>query len=128
MSPAGPDGLPAGQALVCVYYKAAPALVPAVIARVREIQRILRLEPGLEVADVLLRSPLPCRPDPALQPPASAEPAGVAAAAALTLMETYQLAAPGVPALLARLDALTAPLLPQLAGPRHLELFEPCAW
>lgn len=127
--------------LVCVYYKVAVPDLRLAIARVRDFQRTLgERRPGLAM-EVLVRSEA-CPAASTAAVAAGSEAAVTAPAVAdVTLMETYRLispaptdplalacvAAPGVAELLSDIDAAATPLAPLLRGPRHLEVFAPCA-
>lgn len=122
---------PGPSLLVCVYYRVTPSDQRVAIARAREFQRtLLERHPGLAM-EVLVRS------DPCPAALAAAVASGSEAAADVTLMETYRLTSlpfdPGpqptaVAVLLADIDSAASPLAPLLRGPRHVEVFSPCAW
>ena len=127
------------QMLICIYYRVAAGDSPRVISAVREFQRTLQESGRADEVEVLLRCDLPA-PDPPASPPdarpdplPSHAPSGDAGADA-TVMETYRLALPsGTPAeravrdFLAMLETAASPLADLLRGPRHVELFTPCA-
>ncbi len=127
--------------LVCVYYRVATGDSGRVISGVREFQRTLRPDSGVQDAQVLLRCDLPSAVSPASLPddriasPPDHAPAADAAADA-TVMETYRLALPPaggresdtvVRAFLTTLETAFAPHASLLRGARHVELFAPCA-
>jgi hypothetical protein len=124
--------------LVCVYYRVAEGESARVISTVREFQRTLRPGDGTFEPEVLLRCDLPfAAPAPddlatPVSPPASPPPGADA-----TVMETYRFPLPANPTdataaavvrdFLEALDAAAIPLAGLLRGPRHVELFSPCA-
>jgi hypothetical protein len=128
--------------LVCVYYKVAASDRSLAIARVRDFQRTLgERRPGLTM-EVLLRCEACPAAFAAAVAPGSEAASAAPAAADVTLMETYRLPSPApsdpraaataesstVAQLLADIESAAAPLAPLLRGPRHLEVFTPCAW
>ena len=100
-----------------IYYRVHLDDLPAVVAAAREGQRALcSAHPGLS-ASLMQRPSSSASPD---SPPQ------------MTLLETYRAAldwpADQAAALPATIDTtLGAALAPWLQGPRHLEVFEPCA-
>ena len=144
---APPDELsgPAAEAggLVCVYYRVDVADLPIAIALVRDFQRILRERFAGLVTEVLVRCEArPAAEIAAVTPGSEATSRATTQAADATLMETYRLPPPAASAarpvrvppappvasgLLLALGTEAAPLAPLLHGPRHVEVFTPCA-
>ncbi|HYP31341.1 MAG TPA: hypothetical protein VES00_05700 [Burkholderiaceae bacterium] len=127
--------------LVCIYYRVAAADAPRVISGVREFQRTLPPDGGVNSAEVLLRCDLPSPASSASPPDARApsrhpaEPCAADPGADATVMETYRLSLPAAGAdahaalrtFLALLETAALPRAGLLRGARHVELFAPCA-
>jgi hypothetical protein len=102
-----------------VYYQVDPAQAGPLKTAVQAMQQALRAaHPNLQAR--LLQRPGPVTPGPS-------DPAGVAPR--LTWMETYACpVGPGLDASLqAAIEEAAKALAPWLAGPRHTEVFVPCA-
>lgn len=109
MNPVDAEAATSGRQLF-IYWRCETAAATAAVAAARRMQQDL------------------CQRHPALLARLFRRCDGHDAAASCTLMETYAVPAPGVGAeLQAELLAAGSELLPWLAGPRHVEVFEPLA-